>query len=408
MRNNKTQQQVKMHTFLFEPNVYIAAVITLKGDLVAEGIEAAVKKAYTQNETMMSKIVLENGEAYFAPLSESGCRVFIDSRDWREIMHESEKDTFKINEGELVRSYIIPREDEFLLLIMAHHIAMDGNALVFFTDDILSNLAGKDVEYRGLNDEGILMPSKKAKFPLKSAIGLKLLNLQWKKTGKTFTWEDYFNIHEQFWKNRQTDIQTEVIEQDELRCIKAECKEMGITVNSYIFARQLQRMPESKLISFPHSVREGNRSISNQVTAIKFSHKYNEELSFEENAKNVHKAIYEHLESEQKKFFITLAANKLDSVLMDGALMHTYAGYENEAAEKIASIWGFVGEEKSDLGITNIGSLNIETDYNAFSVKDMCIIAAAMSSTRNVVSVSTLKDRMTLCHCNVTISPEMK
>ncbi len=401
MKNNKTQQQVKIHSFLFEPNIYIAAIVTLKGDLAAEKIEDAVKKAYTQNETTMSKIILENGEAYFEPLSETGCKVFIDSRDWREIMHESEKDAFKINEGELIRSYIIPQGDEFLLFIMAHHIAADGSALVFLTEDILNNLAGKEVEYRALNDERTLSVSKKAKLPLKSSIGLKLLNLQWKKTGKIFTWDDYFHIHEQFWKNRQSDIQIQVIEKDELSHIKAECKEMGITVNSYIFAEHLQKQPESKLISFPYSMRETNRSISNQVSAIKFSHKYNESLSFEENAKNVHKAIYEHLESEQKKFFILLAATKLDPVLMDGALMNTYAGYENETAEKIASIWGFVGDEKSDLGVTNLGNLNIETNYPAFSVKDMCITAATMSSTKNVVCVSTLKDRMTLCYCNI-------
>lgn len=401
MKNNKTQNQPKMHNFLFEPNIYPAIIVTLKGDLTAKNIEAAVKKAYTQNETTMSKVILENGEAYFQVLSETGCKVMIDSRDWREIMHQSEKDTFKINEGELIRSYIIPQDNEFLLFVMAHHIVGDGNALVLFVKDIISNLAGKKVEYRQLDDEGILNIPKKTKFPLKSIIGLKLLNLQWKKTGKIFTWEDYFYIHEQFWKNRQSDIQIKVIEGNEFSRVKAECKEMGITVNSYIFTQLLREKPECEIISFPFSMRGTNRSISNQVMTIKFSYKYNDVLSFEENAKNVHKTITDHLGNEQKKFNIAIATGILDPLLMDGALMYTYAGYENEAAEKIAYIWGYVGDEKSDLGVTNIKKVDIETDYTTFSVKDFCFIAASMSSTKNVVSVSTLKDKMTLCYCSI-------
>ena len=108
--NNKTQSQAKLHNFLFEPNIYIASLVTLKGDLAADDIVAAVKKAYTQNETTMSKIILENGKAYFQALSETGCKVSIDSRDWHEIMHQCEKDTFRINEGELIRTYVIPQE----------------------------------------------------------------------------------------------------------------------------------------------------------------------------------------------------------------------------------------------------------------------------------------------------------
>ena len=400
--NNKTQTQAKLHNFLFEPNIYIAALITLKGDLTAEDIAAAVKKAYTQNETTMSKVILENGKAYFQTLSETGCKVSIDTRDWREIMHQSEKDTFRINEGELIRTYIIPREDAFLLFVMAHHIVGDGTSLVLFTEDILNDLAGKEVAYRPLNDKGVINVPRTTKFPIKSLIGLKLLNQKWKKTGKVFTWEDYFHIHEAFWKNRQSDIRIKEIEENELRRIKSECKELGITVNSYVFNMLLRERPESKTISFPFSTRGTNRALSNQVMTIKIPYKYNNALSFEENAKNVHKAIYEHLENDEKKFHIAIASGLLDPILMDGALMHTYTGYENEAAEQIAHIWGYIGDEKSDLGVTNIKNVDIETDYTTFAVKDFAFIAAGMSSTKDVVSVSTLKNRMTLCDCNIT------
>ena len=65
---------------------------------------------------------------------------------------------------------------------------------------------------------------------------------------------------------------------------------MDITVNSYIFAQLMREQPTSKIIIFPFSTRESNRSINNQITTIKFHHKYDDALSFGENAKNVHKA----------------------------------------------------------------------------------------------------------------------
>ena len=62
---NKTQSQSMLHSFLFEPNVYMCLLVSLEGNITAEEIEAAVQKAYTQNETTMSKIILDGENVYF-------------------------------------------------------------------------------------------------------------------------------------------------------------------------------------------------------------------------------------------------------------------------------------------------------------------------------------------------------
>ena len=79
---NKTLSQSMLHSFLFEPNVYMCSVASLEGDITAEEIENAVKKAYTQNETTMSKVILEEGNVYFQNIPQTGCTVFRDNRDW--------------------------------------------------------------------------------------------------------------------------------------------------------------------------------------------------------------------------------------------------------------------------------------------------------------------------------------
>lgn len=75
-------------------------------------------------------------------MPESGCKVFMDQRNWLDILNENEKNTFRINEGELVRTFISEEKDEIRVFIMAHHILGDGYSLVLLAQDILSNLAG--------------------------------------------------------------------------------------------------------------------------------------------------------------------------------------------------------------------------------------------------------------------------
>ena len=52
-------------SFLFDPNIYMTVVVTIEGDVSEEELCEAVRKTYTQNQTTMSKVVLdEQGKVY--------------------------------------------------------------------------------------------------------------------------------------------------------------------------------------------------------------------------------------------------------------------------------------------------------------------------------------------------------
>lgn len=396
---NKSQLQELLHYFLFDPNIYISAVMTLKrkSEVSVEKIKEAVEQAYTKNETTMSKLVLDHGEVYFENISESGCKVFIDHRNWIDILHENEKKTFRINEGEFVRTFIIDGEEEVRVFIMAHHILGDGQSLVLFAQDILSCLAGEEVEYRPLNNEDEEMIPLDVKYPFLKKLGIKLLNKQWDKTGKLFDWNDYFNIHNAFWKDRQTYVEKTTILEEELLRIKEHSKNIGITVNSYIIAKQMEKNPEYEFIGIPVSYRAKNRSLANKVTIIRIRYTYNTEISFEENAKEIHRMIKTTIEDPSKKFFIAKSLGLFGFGLLDGALMTKYTDYKNEIAEKVVYIIGMSGANKTQLGVTNLGNINIKTDYDAFQLQEFEALAASMSTTKHVISVCTLENRMNLC-----------
>ena len=113
---------------LFEPNVYISMIVKLSGNLQSEEIEQAVYKAYEANEATTSKIVLEeNGDAYYEKMGSSGCKFIKDSCSWKELLYQSEKRPFALNEGELVRTFLTKENEQLILLIHAHHLVGDGS-----------------------------------------------------------------------------------------------------------------------------------------------------------------------------------------------------------------------------------------------------------------------------------------
>lgn len=399
---NKSQIQELLHYFLFDPNIYISVTMKIKkkSEVSIETIVKAVETAYTKNETTMSKLVLDNGEIYFENMSETGCKVFIDGRDFIDILHENEKKTFRINEGELVRTFIADKKDEVQIFIMAHHILGDGHSLVLLAQDILSCLANEEVDFKPLDNENQESIPADIKYPFLKKAGIKLLNKQWKKTGKLFEWEDYFKIHEAFWKDRQTYVENVILSED-TKQIRENSKKIGITVNSYIVAKQLEKNPEYESVGMPISYRKNNRSLANKVTIIRINYKYNQAISFEENAKKIHKIIKKTIEDPAKKFFIAKSLGLFGFGLLDGALMAKYTGYENEIAKSVVDIIGMSGKNKTQLGITNLGKLNLKTNYETFEVVEFEAMAASMSTTSNVMAICTLNDRMNICLSSV-------
>lgn len=398
---NKTQSQPMMHAFLFDPCVYMCALIFLKGKLREEEIEEAVKKAYTQNETTMSKVILKNGNAYYQNMQKTGCKVFRDLRPWQEIMQESERDPFKINEGELFRTYIIPEEEGHRLLMMAHHIAADGKAMLMVLEDIVKNLAGMEVDYKSLDNTGTetFPVNAKPSFLFRSVI--QYMNHQWKKSGKVFDWDNYFEVHKKFWETRRTEVSIETIEKEELTRIKEECREHGITVNSYMIAKILEGHPEYRTFAFPISLRKDNLSISNKAYMARPDYKYNRKKDFWHNAKEIHKIVRKYMEDERKRYEVSIRVRFIEPTLLDSCLMHAFLGYENKASKMMAETIGYVGKNKTNVTITNLTNLEFQRNYGRFQVENVFAIAPVMSATREVVCISTFKGRMTIAYSRI-------
>ena len=379
---------------LFEPNVYISMIVKLSGDLLSEEIEQAVCKAYEANEATMSKIVLEeNGDAYYEKMGSSGCKFIIDSCSWKELLHQSEKTPFALNEGELVRTFLTKENEQLILLIHAHHLVGDGQSVLILINDIVNSMNKQPLTYKPMLSVDRNFLEKRAKLVAGIKAYINWLNQKWQKNKRAFTWDDYYAIHRKYWNKHVSEMEwkTYNIKELKLRCPK------GITINSYMITELLRVHPGCEVVGIPVSIRE-DKGMSNQTSGIAVKYKYNSKKTFEVNADRVHKVIYKKLKSINMKYFVLLFMERLCPSLIDAVLLQSHGCYQNKLTEKMAKVMGYIGDGGRDLGVTNINKIDIPSVYERFTIMDIMFVPPKVSYTKEVVGMSTYADVLTVCY----------
>ncbi len=394
---NKRIELLLERTFLFDPNVYMSVVLTIEGNVTTDELCGAVKKAYASNQTTRSKIVLdEDGRVYMEETGETGCKVFVDKRDWLELLRENERIPFRINEGELVRTFIIPKGRETDLYLMAHHIAGDGNAMMILAEDIFNHLDGKRVDYKPTRvmtaDEVI----ERGNLSLLEKIGLKNLSQKWGEERQVFGWDDYYDVHETFWKNKYTDIILQEMDENSLIYLKEECKKLNVTINTYLVAKLMkENYPDSKKQGIPISVRGEERSISCLVGSATPYCKYDSDKNFVENLVKINKIITKELRDEGVVYRIPQFVSVSDPTLIYAAYLHNVKrDSTSRYVDKMANILGLYGNDRCDLGVTNLREVRFSTEYERFKITKVIPFAPLIATTEHLFTISTFNGKM--------------
>lgn len=385
---------------LYEPNIYIQYLVQITGMPTSASLVSAVKTAFAANEATMSRIVLDtNGAASYEKMLDSGCKVSISKDDWKTISRQNEKITFDINKGELMRVFVIESEADVFLFIMAHHLVGDGKAITYFIEDVMKALSGKSLEHKPnqlITDKTL---PENAKLSLLLKLYIKSLNQKWKRTGCTFQWKDYYNIHEAYWKEHSSLIVHEHFSKEEINRIHAHTKEIGVSVNSYIVTAFLEANRDNVTIGMPVNIRsDKNKSVSNQVSGISIDHIYSDKMTFDENAQIIHNKVLKKLIKPKKKYFVLRFVSSFTASLLDSVLLYTYGLYQNKTTQKLAKIMGYVGGKTRELGITNLTKLDIPNSYGVYGLKNGLFIPPVISYAKHVIGVSTMEDGMSISY----------
>ncbi|BCJ93164.1 hypothetical protein acsn021_07330 [Anaerocolumna cellulosilytica] len=387
----------KERTWIFSPVNNISLKIDLKGSILEEQLKEAIRDTINHYDMLHQKIIIDNeGNAYYqkAELFEP----VIDSMgsDWREVAREQEKHPFAIDKGEFIRFFYSKAETGMTLLIIAHHIAGDGISFTYFVQDIMRAISGEKIEYKKLELYNMDKLPKEASLRAPIAWLIKYMNSKWKKTGRKFDFDDYYNMYDKYWNNRETLIYTYSLEDEMYDSICRYSIENNVTINSMITTAFIRASSELCDVGMAASIREkGFSGMGNYATGISVKYRYIEKTSFVENAKMVQKKIYDKLDDTSKRYFLLQFMRSIEPTLIDAIYFNACNAYNNKTAETFSKMFGYNGNPKG-ISITNLTKLPIETKYGTYEIVDFTFVPPLVLNARRIIGVASIGNKMVL------------
>lgn len=379
---------------LFEPNVYITLVAELAGNLCPKKLVTAIQSAYEANEATMSKIVLDHGLAYYERLYTTNCTIEITDQPWTELIKQNEKKPFRLENGELVRTFLLMSKEKTEIMIMAHHLAGDGNSMLYLLKDCMCALSNTPLTYKPMT---LLTKAsfQQTRLPVLSRWYVRYCQYKWDE--RYVTWQEYDALHHKYWQSVSSDIRYNILSTIETQTILEQAKRIGCSVNSYLVTEFLKQYQNKCEVGIPVSIREKkNEAMSNLTSAISIKYQYDTRKSFEKNAKKVHKKITKTIQRHQ--LFALHFLSELPMTLIDTVSLCTHHLQCNRLAQHTASLMGYTGKKKRDLGVSNLTVIDIPTTYGSYQINNILFVPPAISYSHNVIGISTMNGRMTITY----------
>jgi NRPS condensation-like uncharacterized protein len=382
-------------THLFSPNINVAVQFTIIGAVKVEELKEAIVKAVNCNQILSCKIRLrENGDAYYSLSDEPVFTIQITEKDRDEIITNQERIPFELEKGEMVRFFIQPDGNGAKLVIIAHHLAGDGLSISYLVEDIMTALGGSDPKFKPLKLCTLKDLPKDSNLNIFMRFLTNRLNAGWEKSKKVFQFEDYKNMFQRYWKDRETVIFSEKLDITVLDLLQKKSKEHNVTLNSLITTVLLRAEGKKADTGLAVSIREDkNQSMGNFASGISIIYKYDESKNFWENAACIQKLIYKKLKANKNKYFLLQFLGHIDSTLIDGAYFSAYDGYNDKTAELVKNMFGYNNNTK-DISITNLTRLEQQLTYGKYTITDFIFIPPVVPNAKHMFGIVTLGENL--------------
>ena len=390
---------VTERTNLFEPNDAIAMKFSIHGKIEATRIVDAFYLAVKANETLNSKIVLsEKGDAWYEHTESNHNFIKILDKNWMEVLLEQQKILFKIDEGELIRGFLFQRENQSEVLILAHHLAGDGKAIIYFIEQLMRALNGELITYLNLRTTSLDDIPKKKKIALSIGLYIRYWNRKWKKCERNFSMDDRSRIHKLYWSKNEMSICCEHFSAKEVDSLLAKAKEAKVSLSSYLITAFVKEVKEKISIGIAIDVRQDKkRNMGNQTSGTKIEFQYDSRKSFIENAQRFQLLLKRKLNSSKSKYFVLYFMGKLHGSLIDSIYMQKYSKFRNNVSKNMVEICGY-GEGKRYYSFTNLTKLDIPFQYGEYKIKDFVFIPPHISYGNRLIGVATLNKEMNISY----------
>ena len=98
------------------------------------------------------------------------------------------------------------------------------------------------------------------------------------------------------------------------------------------------------------------------------------------------------------RWFILRFLTLFTPSLLDSVLFAAHDLYGNKTSLELAEVMGYRGGKIRELGVTNLGILDIPDTYERYGLKDMLFIPPVVSYAKHIIGVVTMRDGMRISY----------
>lgn len=387
----------KERTHLFSPAANVAVKIDIEARVDIDTMKDAIDKAVRNNEILNCKIEMnEDGEAFYTKITDPVYSVRVSEQEWTDIVSEQEKIRFMIEKGELIRFFLIPLSDLMRVVIISHHLSGDGISISYLIRDIMTALAGGEIDYKPIRLFSMDDVPKSGSLPLNIRFMLGLYNSKWRKTGRIFGFNDLSRMFEKYWQSHNTIVYRYSFPGTNYETLINEVHAHAVSMNSAITTAFIRAAGERTSVGHAVNVREtGYEGMGNFATGISTKYQYDGSKDFWHNTRQVQNLIYSKLNDDKAKYFLLQFIGSIQPTLVDATMFSAFDGYDNKIAKTFQRMFGYDNNPRG-ISITNLTRLPIPHAYGKYTISDFSFVAPLVANAKRIISIATLNGKMVL------------
>lgn len=384
--------------FLFDPASNYMMRVKIEGDPSVIDLKRAIVVSVRKHDILNCRILMDSdGEAYYVPRE---CdyipeiEVVNGKLESEEIINNQLRREFDVQEGELIR-FVIAKEDlETELVVIIHHIAGDGKSLLLLIQDIMTELDTPQayVEEKKNRVVSVFDDKYDSQFVTLNDLtqaAIDETNRKWNAQNKIFTFEDRTRVFNQFWCDRELNVDSFELNCEELKGILHICKEHGVTLNNLLITLINKSLVHSARMAVVADVREkGNNTMGNYVELFMMEECYNQKQDIWENATYINRLAKKQLQDRKELLVGNLIRNRIDKGLHDAVFDHEY---KSKVVDDYNEAF-YVGKEGLPIMLSNIGVAPIKDDYGKYKIEKITFVSPVCNDATCNIAIITINN----------------
>lgn len=322
-------------------------------------------------------------------------KVALWERDYEEISVQG----WNVKKECLLKVVVYPKENEFKILFIAHHLLCDGRGLLQLVEDFAGHYINGVIPQfapehliQCLNDL-----STNSDLPFISKLIISDANRRWKKEGKQVMYEEYSAFEKAYILKHKMKREIITVCNRELEEIQTLCKQQNITVNDWLIAKMMLEENTNKVV-IAADIRNQTKcykqgAMGNYSTAFSVSVKKNGENVIAL-AKRVASQVISICQHPQKEMLVLTCYIHMLPELIDAVAISTLGDFESKAGTFVGrNMFGYGSQ--NGYSVTNLGK--IQSDKIAEAV----FIPPASPANKKIWGVLTVNNHMKICTSNL-------